>query len=127
MSCDSGLARVIHSGGSEHMSGFSGVDYVQIINGVAASIAAGIWLSVLPRSFRLRLPLTALLTSACFGLCLWYAIVNFMLGLGFFSTVEERSVVPPLRLMFPFLVLAPALRTLTHRRIGQILETQWRG
>jgi hypothetical protein len=96
------------------------MDPVQILNGVAAAVAAVIWARAIGPSIRISGVLSGTLAAATFAVCLWYALVNLALGFGLAELGMIRSV-PLFRYAFVPLVLLPALRHLSQRHIRREL------
>ena len=96
------------------------MDPIQIINGVAAAIAGAIWAKAVGHGMKISGPLTGALSAATAGVCLWYAAINLALGFGVADLGMERSV-PLFRYAFVPLVLLPALRHCSQRRVRREL------
>lgn len=98
------------------------MDYIQIVNGGAAGAAAVLWGMSIPGSIRLGLKWTMHLELACLAVCMWYAVVNLLLGFGVWDLSTLGSV-PFFRYAFSVVVLAPALRMVSVRKVRAELAT----
>ncbi len=95
-------------------------DFIQLLNGAAATVAALIWLTAIPDAIRLKIRFLGPITTVCFGASLWYGVINLLLGFGLLE-LELQATVPYFRLAFSLLVIAPALRMLVVQHLRRVI------
>jgi hypothetical protein len=86
----------------------------QIVNSVAATVAALIWFRAIGTTMRIAGRAAVVATCAVFGITAWYAALYLALGTGVLDLPLEKTV-PLFRWAFPPFVLAAAVRYLAMR------------
>jgi hypothetical protein len=102
------------------------VDAVQLVNGLAATIAAVIWWHAMGDTLRISGTVPAAITGVIAAVCSWYAGINLLLGLGLLDLDNIRAT-PYFRFAFPLLVLGPAIRYAAYRPLRRELLAAHRG
>ena len=102
------------------------MDTIQLVNGLAATIAAVIWWHAIGDTLRINGMIGGAITTITAAVCTWYGVVNLLLGLGLLDLDNVRAV-PLFRWAFPILVLGPAIRYAAYRPLRRELLAAHRG
>ena len=96
---------------------------VQIVNGVAALLAAILFLQAMPRTMTMGSRAATVATASAFGVAAVFAVLSFALGTGAFDLGSPRAV-PIFSYGFPVIAIAPAARSyFLYRQEKQMFES----